>query len=362
MEAQVAAEKQKIERLRSLIPDANGRIEEWERQLANIPDKEQVRRRALELRIENARKKIQYWSSTRPERICRRKLSPFLKAMNQISLGSDPPPASSKRKRSRELPSCRVKRGSGGLALGTKITKRDMLSEYLTLTSAAVELPEIEVDEGCPLCNVPLIVVDKKAQATCTKCGFSRQYLDSTTANVQYNSDMEFSSFSYKRVNHFNDWMSVIQAREATEVAPEVMQKVMAELYARRIRQTSQITIPVVKSILKKLRLRDAYENVTQIVCRLTGKPPPRLHPHLEECCRIMFIQIQPSFEKHKCERKNFLSYSYTLFKFLQLLGVEDIPMLHFSLLKGRDKLEKQDQIFKKICGDLDWEFIPSCG
>ena len=54
------------------------------------------------------------------------------------------------------------------------------------------------------------------------------------------------------------------------------------------------------------------------------------------------------------------LSYSYTLFKFLQLLGVEDVPMLHFSLLKSKEKLEKQDEIFSKIAKDLDWEFIPS--
>jgi hypothetical protein len=31
-----------------------------------------------------------------------------------------------------------------------------------------------------------------------------------------------------------------------------------------------------------------------------------------------------------------------------------------FTLLKGYDKLKKQDMIFDKICKDLDWEFIPS--
>ena len=31
-----------------------------------------------------------------------------------------------------------------------------------------------------------------------------------------------------------------------------------------------------------------------------------------------------------------------------------------FSLLKGRDKLFKQDVIFHKICDELNWEFLPS--
>ena len=76
--------------------------------------------------------------------------------------------------------------------------------------------------------------------------------------------------------------------------------------------------------------------------------------------CRLMFIAVQPAFEKH-CpkDRKNFLSYSYCLFKFFQLLGLDDF-LDTFTLLKGRDKLAKQDDIFKKICEELDWDFVPS--
>ena len=72
------------------------------------------------------------------------------------------------------------------------------------------------------------------------------------------------------------------------------------------------------------------------------------------------FIAMQPAFEKH-CpkDRKNFLSYSYCLYKFFQLLGFEDY-LNSFTLLKGRDKLHRQDQIFRKICVELNWEFVPS--
>ena len=68
----------------------------------------------------------------------------------------------------------------------------------------------------------------------------------------------------------------------------------------------------------------------------------------------------KPAFEKH-CppDRKNFLSYSYCLYKFFQLLGYDDL-LSSFSLLKGKDKLHKQDLIFEKICKDLEWEFLPS--
>jgi hypothetical protein len=80
----------------------------------------------------------------------------------------------------------------------------------------------------------------------------------------------------------------------------------------------------------------------------------------LEERLRIMFKDIQGPFEKN-CppERKNFLSYSYVLYKFCELLG-EDEYLQYFPLLKSKEKLYNQDVLFRKICEELKWEFIPT--
>ena len=93
-------------------------------------------------------------------------------------------------------------------------------------------------------------------------------------------------------------------------------------------------------------------------IARETGKATLTVED--EEQLKLMFLSIQASFDRH-CppDRKNFLSYSYCLFKFCELLGLDSFLSM-FSLLKGRDKLHRQDLIFKKICEDLDWEFIPS--
>ena len=134
----------------------------------------------------------------------------------------------------------------------------------------------------------------------------------------------------------------------------------MDELYRQRITDVSKITSKKVREVLKDLKYRKYYEHVTQIACKLTGRMPPRMTSHQEEQCRLMFMAIQSPFEKH-CpkDRKNFLSYSYCLYKFCELMGYDEF--LHcFSLLKGRDKLFKQDTIFKKICKELNWEFVPS--
>ena len=73
-----------------------------------------------------------------------------------------------------------------------------------------------------------------------------------------------------------------------------------------------------------------------------------------------MFKEIQNPFQKH-CpkHRKNFLSYSYVIHKFIQLLGIDEY-LIYFPLLKSREKLYQQDKIWKEICNDLDWQYINS--
>ena len=79
-----------------------------------------------------------------------------------------------------------------------------------------------------------------------------------------------------------------------------------------------------------------------------------------EEKLRRMFREIQLPFHKF-CpkDRKNFLSYSYVLRKFVELLELDEFIEC-FVLLKDREKLTEQDRIWKNICGYLKWEFIPS--
>jgi hypothetical protein len=84
------------------------------------------------------------------------------------------------------------------------------------------------------------------------------------------------------------------------------------------------------------------------------------LSREVEEKLRFMFKEIQFSFVNH-CPKKrsNFLSYSFVLYKFCELLELDDfLPC--FPLLKSHEKLYMQDKIWKKICEDMRWEFIPT--
>ena len=122
----------------------------------------------------------------------------------------------------------------------------------------------------------------------------------------------------------------------------------------------SKLTPKKLRDILKKLDKNKYYEHVPHIINRLNGLPPPTISRETEEELRRMFKEIEETFIKY-CpkNRKNFLSYSYVLHKFFQLLELDDfLPC--FMLLKSREKLHQQDLIWKNICEELRWEFIPS--
>ena len=73
-----------------------------------------------------------------------------------------------------------------------------------------------------------------------------------------------------------------------------------------------------------------------------------------------MFKQTQEPFAKICPDnRTNFLSYSYVIRKLLELLN-ETQYINYFPLLKSREKLYQQDVMWKAICKDLKWDFIPS--
>ena len=192
---------------------------------------------------------------------------------------------------------------------------------------------------------------------SCPACGYSVTYLDATTSSTAFDEVIEFSQYSYKRVNHYSMWLTLVQGKEAHRVPDDVLTQVMTHLYDQQgIRVPTDITPRRVRDVLRKLRLRRAYDHVTQITARLSGVRPPRLTPATEEKLRNLFLQMQPAFQRHAPKtRTNFLSYSYVLYRSFQMLGLHHM-LDNITLLKGRDKLEANDAIFWRMADDLGWK------
>jgi uncharacterized Zn finger protein (UPF0148 family) len=170
----------------------------------------------------------------------------------------------------------------------------------------------------------------------------------------------EISYFCYKRQNHFQELISQTQGREHTNIDESVYDAISLELKRQKITNLAKLTPGKLKDILKKLGLNRYYEHVPHILNHLSGTQVARIPPDLEIQLRRMFQQIQVPFMKNSpLNRRNFLSYSFVLHKFLQLLECDDL-LQHFPLLKSREKLFLQDITWKAICAELGWQFIPS--
>jgi Poxvirus Late Transcription Factor VLTF3 like len=196
------------------------------------------------------------------------------------------------------------------------------------------------------------------SEEICRECGASEYVLGEELGFKEEQEIEKNIVYSYKRENHFNEWIGQFQAKESTSVPAEVFDQLRFEFKKQKIKDLSEITHEKVKGLLKKLNKSKYYEHVPYITTILNGIQPPTMPQALEDKLRLMFHKIQAPFEKHKpANRKNFLSYSYILYKFCELLGEDDyLPC--FPLLKSKEKLYIQDQIWSKICKELHWEFI----
>jgi len=212
----------------------------------------------------------------------------------------------------------------------------------------------------CEECHTEMIFSANEAVFTCTQCGFQEFVLVDSDKPSYKDPPREVSYYAYKRINHFNEWLAQFQAKESTEIPQEVYEAICAELKKERILDYRTLSRQKVREILKKLKFNKYYEHVPHIINRLNGQNAPVMSREVEEKLRFMFKEIQPSFQKN-CpkDRSNFLSYSYVLYKFCELLELDEY-LSSFPLLKNRDKLYVQDKIWEKICEDLAWGYIKS--
>ena len=212
----------------------------------------------------------------------------------------------------------------------------------------------------CKTCNVEKTLFISNGKLICLKCGEETPILIDSDKPSYKDPPREVCYFAYKRINHFNEWLAQFQAKESTDIPQDVYNDILIELKKERILNIKELTPQKLREILKKLKKNKYYEHIPHIINKLNGVPPPIMSRKTEEELRRMFKEIQVPFHKY-CppNRKNFLSYSYVLHKFVQLLELDEfLPC--FMLLKSREKLQQQDQIWKKICTHLKWQFIPS--
>lgn len=243
------------------------------------------------------------------------------------------------------------------------VSKKDLYEEFTTrmkLNTTIEATERTHTTEHCDSCNIAREELSEEGILVCPKCGSEEYMLVVSDFPSFRDPPKERNNYAYKKINHLNEILNQFQAKESTIIPDEVMHEVICEIKKRRIQNIAELTEIGIREILKKLNRSKYYEHATHILSRLNGNPPPTITPEIEEKIRAMFQEIQAPFLLY-CpdDRTNFLSYSYILYKFFELLDLDEYK-IYFPLLKSRDRLIAHDQIWKKICEYLRWEFIRS--
>jgi hypothetical protein len=214
-------------------------------------------------------------------------------------------------------------------------------------------------EDVCTLCrDGELIEQASDGMRICNQCGNSIKYIVQNNRPSYKDPPKEVCFYAYKRINHFREILAQFQAKESTNIAEHIIENIKKQIEKERM-SYDELTNSKTKEILKKLGYNKYYEHISFIKEKL-GIKPPVMSIGLEETLCNLFTEIQVPYSKF-CpkERVNFLNYYYTIYKFCEMLNYREF-LPYFPMLKDRDKIIEQDIIWKKICKELDWKYIPT--
>tara|TARA_Y100000389_G_scaffold130327_1_gene127720 strand:+ start:2495 stop:3595 length:1101 start_codon:yes stop_codon:yes gene_type:complete len=188
-------------------------------------------------------------------------------------------------------------------------------------------------------------------------CRYLKYFIDNEKTSYR-EPPKEVCFYAYKRINHLKEILAQFQAKESTKIPEYIFDTIKNQIKKERI-QLKDLTNEKTKEILKNLGYNKYYEHIPFIKDKL-GIPPPVMSNELEETLCNLFMEIQKPYSKYcPSNRVNFLNYYYTIYKLCEMLKQSDF-LPYFPMLKDREKRIEQDQIWKKICEELNWQFIPT--
>jgi len=213
--------------------------------------------------------------------------------------------------------------------------------------------------EKCQYCNKgEVIPIDYEGIMVCNNCFKNTPYLFDHDKPSYKEPPKEVSFYAYKRINHFREILAQFQAKETTQIPAKLIEDLKKQIVKERIK-LEELTNKTTKDMLKKLGYNKYYEHIPFIKDKLGIKPPIMSQETEEKLCSL-FLEIQKPYSI-VCpdNRTNFLNYYYTIYKLCEMLNQRQF-LSYFPMLKDREKIIEQDEIWKKICKELNWKFIPT--
>lgn len=262
-----------------------------------------------------------------------------------------------------------------GIKKYIKITQKsnrgNLVDEYINVMNGVSNETKINYDEKfftCQECGSEFVNNQSESVLVCKNCGITKLWQDPDLP--QWSDEVDFSkTYRYKKLGYFIEHLYRMQAQECTVIPEYVINNVMMKLREKRFKKNDNIDKNVIKGILKDIDMTNYYDNINSIIRTISGKEAPKFPEDLEDKLICMFMRTLEPFEKYKSlipSRNNYLSYPYAIRKLLEIIAKEENNdevikfKQYFGLLKSRNKTWEHERVWKKICEENNWAFIPS--
>lgn len=248
--------------------------------------------------------------------------------------------------------------------------KEQLLNEYIDIANRYIEIPNNKTNK-IEIVTCVCGHVNEYKDNECVECG----ELFNNNDNVQQTSYKDIDrvnlsqKYKYKRKVHFRDTVNQYQGKQNKKIDPKVYDDLENEFIKHKLliedeksfyKKHEKITKEHIQMFLSETNHNNYYEDIQLIHNYFTGIPCPDLSL-IEESLYEDFDKVVDAFTKlDNLERLNFLNGSYILYQLLKRQNVK-VSEYDFDFLKTRERKLVHDELFSRICVELEWNMQMTC-
>ena len=158
---------------------------------------------------------------------------------------------------------------------------------------------------------------------------------------------------NYKRIHHWHERISQFQLLESP-IPPHELDQIKSTIKDSGV---DRLDKPIIRQVLRSLKMQRYIEKWLQIMHHLTGQRPPHLSDEEIVKLDVLFVATQVPFVHFKpANRKNFINYNYMFHRLFEFIHREELKK-YFPLIKSVSKLNALDTVWEQICLYHQWKF-----
>lgn len=211
----------------------------------------------------------------------------------------------------------------------------------------------------CDKCKSPYIQEEDAGILICEGCGDAMSFIDTSNNTAQSMYPQKSHSSFNKFISNFDMFLKKFDPTTWIIIESSVFDTIRGKISMDCSGPPREyITSLEIDMILRKEKtFQKYYPHIIQIYSEINGFIVPAMSKEIKNHFKQMFKQLKLPWEKHRGERTKFLSPSF-VFKKLCVILDEKIFIPFIDISKFTKSILQQEMIWKKICHELNWDYI----